>query len=201
MKKEMIFSICLILVAIIGFGCVSAADNSTSGVDDLNQMTVDENTEHVDVNQVSENNDADDMDSQVSLNSTDEGILDVNSQKTARLNDDNTIKADTFEQDKDIISTSDYKLHPGNGFSVEDERVISKLTKFYKEHNYSLKDLYIELGSYITIENRDDFDRLANFMSVIHNDAMIERGYGQHYSKIEMYDQIGLIIARAILEM
>lgn len=67
MDKNFLFSICLILVAIVGFGCVSAADNTTTSIDDVNQMTVNQNVEHNDMgeinNTVSEINEKESIDS------------------------------------------------------------------------------------------------------------------------------------------
>lgn len=55
-NKNILLSLCLLLISIVGVGCVSAADTNTTDMSDLSQMTVDQQSP--DINVVSEvNND------------------------------------------------------------------------------------------------------------------------------------------------
>ena len=44
MNKNILLSICLLLIAMVGIGCVSAADNNTADMNNPSQMTVDQHT-------------------------------------------------------------------------------------------------------------------------------------------------------------
>lgn len=205
MNRKFLFSICLILVAIIGFGCVSAADvhndtitdkpafnveqQNTGQIQDQNELINTEKIVKEDINSEINNGTDNFNSSQLEdKNYTKETSESINNNNSTINNNNSSIEPQETELQSN--EDEDEEIEPGNGYSVEQIKKIRGYVQFYKEHNYSLRDLVQKVFKdefpVNYFKNRDTIHEIMKAITVIHNSAMIQRGYGPLYNTDEV---------------
>lgn len=197
MNKKILFSICLIvLTVIIGIGCASAADNTTASITDMDHRTVDQNTEPAGINEVinevkeiNTGHAVSEVNRTNSKNITEkENPINENNQNSIVNDNDTTIINKTEPKQNSTITGDDEEdnIVPGNGYSIEEIKEINGYVKYYKEHNYDMCELFKVLIRKALNNNMSNLEIFSKYVTVIHNQAMLERGYGTFYNPIDL---------------